>query len=93
MKVSAELSLYPIRNQHRPIIDSFIAELEKHDVEIITGTMSTRLFGDADKVWKAISDAFAKAGGDGLIALNIKILNTDLRPASEPFGSDSPYHQ
>ena len=91
--VSAEISLYPIKNEHRPIIEQFLAKLHDYPIEIITSTMITRLFGEDELVWKAISDSFAHVSPEGLITLNLKILNTDLRPASNPFGDDSPYHQ
>ena len=58
MKLTAELSLYPLQEDYIPIIKSFIAR--GHDEEGITvvgNAMSTQLCGDYDRVFALVAEA------------------------------------
>jgi len=55
VKLTAELSLYPFREEYKPIIKEFIARLHKHgDLEIVSNAMSTQVCGDFDHVFAVI---------------------------------------
>jgi uncharacterized protein YqgV (UPF0045/DUF77 family) len=58
MKISAELSLYPLDNDYRQIVLDFIESLKKNSsLEVITNGMSTQIFGDIDEVMSTITRA------------------------------------
>lgn len=51
MKLTIEISLYPLQNEYRPIIRDFINQLNLHsDIKIVTNAMSTQVTGDYDTV-------------------------------------------
>ncbi len=49
MKATIDISLYPLNNDFRNYIKSFVLNLrEVHDIEVVTDGMSTKLIGDYD---------------------------------------------
>lgn len=49
MKLSVEISKYPLKDEYIPAIQDFIDRLNMHaDLQVITNTMSTQVFGDYD---------------------------------------------
>ena len=56
MKLTAELSLYPLQEDYIPVIQAFIdACREQNDLTLVTNAMSTQVCGDHDKVINLIS--------------------------------------
>ena len=52
MKLTAEISLYPLNEEYVPIIRAFIDALHEHgDLDIVTNAMSTQVSGDYDRVF------------------------------------------
>ena len=87
MKLTAELSLYPLRNEFRPVIKRYLAELQRNpNVRVQTNAVSTQLFGDYNEVMALIQEATRTIFDmDGGAVLNAKFLNTDR--------SESNYHR
>lgn len=55
MKLTAELSLYPLQDEYLPIIEDFIAALHEHgSLDIVTNAMSTQVCGDFDHLFTVI---------------------------------------
>lgn len=55
MKLTAELSLYPLDREYIPVIKDFIDRLQQYgDLEIVTNAMSTQVCGDFDQVFTAV---------------------------------------
>ncbi len=51
MKLTAELSLYPLQEDYIDVIDAFINGAREHDgLTVITNAMSTQICGDYDRV-------------------------------------------
>ncbi|SDK38308.1 YkoF family thiamine/hydroxymethylpyrimidine-binding protein [Microbulbifer yueqingensis] len=51
MKLSVEISMYPLKDEYIPAIQEFIDRLHQHqDLRVITNTMSTQVFGDYELV-------------------------------------------
>ncbi|KUJ83889.1 hypothetical protein AWR36_008750 [Microbulbifer flavimaris] len=51
MKLSVEISKYPLKDEYIPSIQDFIDRLNRHpDLQVITNTMSTQVFGDYELV-------------------------------------------
>ena len=58
MKMTAELSVYPLREDFKTAVLGFIEELLKgHDVVAVTNSMSTQISGEDDAVFSAIQQA------------------------------------
>jgi len=73
MKLSVDISLYPLRDEFIPPIDAFIADLnEDPAVEVLTNSMATQLWGDYDAVMallnKAIKTSFKRYGKQIFVA-------------------------
>ena len=80
MKISVEISMYPLdKNYESPIID-FIERLNRHaTLQIKTNTMSTQIFGEYDTVMSALSQEIKESfGAERKVSMVIKILNADL---------------
>ena len=56
MKLTAELSLYPLHQNYIEVIKAFIAAAQQHnDLTLVTNAMSTQICGDYDTVMALIS--------------------------------------
>ncbi len=79
MKISAELSLYPLQSAPIPLIEQYIKLLNQQpQIEVRTNSMSTQIFGEYDAVMQAISVTTRTAfDSDGSVSLVCKFLNVD----------------
>lgn len=80
MKISVEISMYPLDTNYIPPIQSFIDHLnELAGIKVKTSSMSTQIFGDYDVVMGALQAAMKKQFlGDRKISMVLKIINSDL---------------
>jgi len=80
MKCSVEISMYPINNNYKPAIIDFIKRLRKHPfISIETNDMSTQVFGDYNRVMKAINSEKKKTfTKEGKVVFNMKVINGNL---------------
>jgi uncharacterized protein YqgV (UPF0045/DUF77 family) len=81
MRISVDLSLYPLNEDFVPIIIDFIHRLEAHEgIEMARNAMSTQVFGDYDTVMAAITTemrhSFETHGRSVIVA---KIVGADAR--------------
>ncbi len=86
MRITAEISLYPLSDEPIPRIVTFIESLlESRDVELVVNQMSTQLRGDLDAVFACVQAAlrrsFLQGGSQVLVA---KFLHADLPIADSP---------
>ena len=86
MKITAELSLYPLATEYLPRIESFIRELEAAEgLEIVVNQMSTQVSGELGNVVAAVRHGLEHAFGDGVPqVLVVKFLNAALPVESAP---------
>ena len=62
LKLTAELSLYPLQQDYIPIIKSFIDDLlQESDIEIARNAMSTQICGDYDRIFEIVSHVLGKS--------------------------------
>lgn len=62
MKLSVEVSLYPLKNEYIPIIQSFIDRVNTYpELQVITNTMSTQVFGEYDLVMDVMRDEMRRS--------------------------------
>ena len=61
MKITVEISLYPLKDDFESAIITFIKALRSYDgLEVNTNAMSTYVAGDFDLVFKALSTELKK---------------------------------
>jgi uncharacterized protein YqgV (UPF0045/DUF77 family) len=85
MRITAELSLYPLHDDPIPVILRFIDELSNAgSLELSVNQMSTQVCGELGEVMRcvqmALQHSFAASSSQVLVA---KFLNSDL-PIQEP---------
>ncbi len=85
-ELTAELSLYPLHDDYRPIIGRFIAELkDRPGLVVVTNAMSTQLRGEHDVVMAAVSEALrASADRFGAQVLVCKFIPMSLAITDTP---------
>ena len=70
--ITAQVSLYPLgEDDLSPAIDAAIGELDRHGLDRQTGTMSTVVCGDDEKVFSALLGAFRVAAARGRQAVMV----------------------
>ena len=79
MRISVEMSLYPLQTEYVSEILSFLEELKKIDgLSIKTNTISTQIHGEYDLVMSSITECLRIPFESGApMALVTKILNLD----------------
>lgn len=76
MSVSAQISVYPLRQQHLgPAIEAVRLVLESGGLEPEVGPMSTLVRGDAERVFAAIREAFERVAAMGDVAMVLTLSN------------------
>ncbi|RTE85865.1 MULTISPECIES: hypothetical protein [Gammaproteobacteria] len=86
MKLSIEISKYPLADEYIKPISGFIDELNNklkaHEgVKVLTNTLSTQVFGDYDLVMTALNDCMKWSFETyGKVVFVVKFLPGDLRP-------------
>lgn len=84
MKLSVEISKYPLKDEYIPSIQDFIDRLNLHpELQVITNTMSTQVFGDYDLLMdvlkQEIRQSYEKFGRAIFVC---KFIEGDLAPAA-----------
>jgi len=94
MRITAEMSLYPLSDWPIPGIIDFIRELgAQQGIEIVSNQLSTQLRGEFDAVTSAINRCMRQAmEAPNTVVLVVKYLNVDLEigraPTLTPPGGD-----
>jgi len=81
MKVSIDISMYPLNPDYKPSIKAFIGALNSHN-EITTqeNNMSTQVFGEYRDVMRIVTDEIEKASGDEpKVVFVMKLIPFDLQ--------------
>jgi uncharacterized protein YqgV (UPF0045/DUF77 family) len=80
MRITAEVSLYPLQDQFLPRIETFIRTIDRAPgLEVTVNQMSTQFRGELEDVTRAVEQALAssfQAGGPQVLVA--KFLNADL---------------
>lgn len=62
MKITLEISMYPLKDEYIPAIDHFIAALNAVDgLKVETSVTSTVVLGEYEPVMKLLGDAIAES--------------------------------
>lgn len=70
-RVSAQVSLYPLRQPHLgPTIEKVVQVLrDREGLDVQTGTMSTLIGGECDQVFERLKEAFRAAAAFGDVVM------------------------
>lgn len=80
MKISVEISYYPLNEEYKKPILGFIADLNKNTNLIIkTNTMATQVFGEFEEVMGTVTDCMKRAFELPHSVFVMKVINADLR--------------
>ncbi|SHF26940.1 YKOF-related Family [Microbulbifer donghaiensis] len=84
MKLSVEISMYPLKDEYIPSIQDFIDRLNRHpDLRVITNTMSTQVFGDYDLLMDVLKQEMrASYEKHGRAIFICKFIDGDLAPVT-----------
>jgi uncharacterized protein YqgV (UPF0045/DUF77 family) len=79
MKISVEISYYPLNEQYKKPIKAFIATLhENTNLTVRTNTMATQVFGEFDEVMGTIQQCLKQAFTLPHSVFVMKVINADL---------------
>ncbi|BBN80576.1 hypothetical protein PA25_05610 [Pseudoalteromonas sp. A25] len=80
MKISVEISKYPLHQEYIPFIKDFIERLNQHpELKVMTNSMSTQVFGDYDVVMSVLQKNMkASFEAYGKIVFVCKFISGDL---------------
>jgi uncharacterized protein YqgV (UPF0045/DUF77 family) len=84
MKISAEITLMPLKDDYIPVIKEFIKSLRNLNLEILENPLSTQIFGEYDVLMNIlISKIKIIFSQENSIMINLKIVKGD-RSKYEP---------
>jgi uncharacterized protein YqgV (UPF0045/DUF77 family) len=76
MHISAQISLYPLKQQKlSPAIEEAWKILEENQLDLKKGEMSTLVSGEAEKVFGTIKEVFLKAAELGPVSMVVTFSN------------------
>ena len=66
MKITVDISMYPLQEDYVPLIKSFIIRLREYPgIELVTNQLSTQLTGEFDNVTLALNACMAESMAQG----------------------------
>jgi len=82
MKLSVEISMYPLKDEYIPAIKDFIEHMNGHpELQVISNTMSTQVFGEYDVVMDVLKAEMRKSWEQfGRAIFVCKFIDGDLNP-------------
>ena len=83
MDVSVEVSMYPLKDEYIPAIQSFIDRVNTYpELHVLTNTMSTQLFGEFDFLMDVMRDEMRRSYETfGRAIFVCKFIQGDLSPS------------
>jgi uncharacterized protein YqgV (UPF0045/DUF77 family) len=76
MIISAQISVYPLRQEHlSPAIDAVKQALQSMGLEPEIGAMSTLVTGEAKDVFVGLQEAFDRAAATGHVVMTVTVSN------------------
>ena len=76
MPITAQVSVYPLRQPHfSPAIERTLEVLRSHELAVDPGTMSTLVSGEDDAVFAALKEAFQEVAQQGEVVMVVTLSN------------------
>jgi uncharacterized protein YqgV (UPF0045/DUF77 family) len=64
MRSAVEISMYPLAEDYRPLIQAFIDRLNTYaELRVLTNALSTQIFGPLDRVMAILAAEIERAAG------------------------------
>lgn len=61
MKVSVDISMYPLKDEYRKTILDFINRISSNpDINVLRNSMSTQIFGEYDEIMNTLHDEMGR---------------------------------
>ncbi len=79
--ISVQISVYALDGNVREAVHTYLDALDAAGVDRDTGTMSTVVWGEADKVWPALSKAYEAVAAEHKVIVNTVMCNAAPLPA------------
>jgi uncharacterized protein YqgV (UPF0045/DUF77 family) len=80
MKISVDISYYPLKEEFKPQIIDFIERINTYEnITAQTNGMSTQVFGEYKNVMNALTNEIEKSFGIPHSVFVMKIINADLQ--------------
>ena len=85
MKLSVEVSMYPLKDEYIPAIQAFIDRVNTYpQLTVLTNVMSTQIFGDYDLLMDVMRDEIRRSYETyGRAIFVCKFIHGDLSASSE----------
>lgn len=78
MQISVDISYYPLKEDFKPAIRTFISRLSSYEnLEVKPGSISTQVFGEFDMVMSAVTACMKEACEIPSGVFVLKILNSN----------------
>lgn len=78
MKVSLDISMYPLHKDYEPVIIDFIEKLKKGGFKIFENPLSTQIYGDYDAVTQFVNRLIKESFlSDDMVVFNMKYIKGD----------------
>ncbi|MFZ4463533.1 MAG: hypothetical protein ACOYN5_06780 [Bacteroidales bacterium] len=78
MKISVDISYYPLQDEFVPAIHDFIARLNQYpEIEVLTNGMSTQVFGEYDQLMPILTREMKVSCEIPHSIFVLKIVNSD----------------
>lgn len=76
MRSAVEISMYPLAEDYRPLIQAFIDRLNTYpELRVLTNQLSTQLFGPLDRMMAILAAEIERsAGGSPQLVFVMKVL-------------------
>jgi uncharacterized protein YqgV (UPF0045/DUF77 family) len=76
MKVSAQVSVYPLRQQHlTPAVEEIRRAFESHGLDPQVGPMSTVVSADAERLFAGLREGFERVAEMGAVTMVFTLSN------------------
>jgi uncharacterized protein YqgV (UPF0045/DUF77 family) len=76
MVISAQISVYPLRQDHlSPAVNAVREALESRNLQPQMGAMSTIVTGEAKTIFVALHEAFERAAVTGHVVMTLTVSN------------------
>jgi uncharacterized protein YqgV (UPF0045/DUF77 family) len=84
MFISAQVSIYPLRQTHlSTAIDAALTIFREHNLEVTPGPMSTVIAGEDEALFGALKLAFQKIAAEGYVVMSVSLSNACPVPSPE----------
>ena len=79
--ISVQISVYALEGNPREAVNCYLDALDATGLDRDTGTMSTVVWGEADKLWVGLRAAYEAVAAEHKVVVNVGMCNVAPLPA------------